>query len=225
VTGAGIGAELVPRPPVAISSSTEPATTTCRRRAGMLCIGIALFNLIGLAGDLCSPMLLSRQPMVVVLLSPRTAYLVATAHDVPFALFLGVAVLRLCAVDPLHFMLGRTMGPAALAAIRRIELVRRVIDRLPRTGTIWMVGIAGSPTAKTMCAAGAAGLPGRGAAAANVAGTIARVLVIWMAGRAVPGAGATMATVAPWIAVPGGVALVATATLRRFRRPARAVAG
>lgn len=198
-----------------------PVVPPCAgRRIGFLCIAIGMCSLISLIGDLCSPMLLPRQPLVLVLLSPRTAYLVATAHEVPFVLFFGVAVLRLCAVDPLHYMLGRTTGPAALAAARRIDLLRRLVDRVPPAGPIWLVGIAGSPTAKMMCAAGAAGLPSRRVAAANVVGTAGRVLVIWAAGRAVPGAGATMAAIAPWLAVPGGAVVVATAIVRRRRRRA-----
>ena len=228
MTRAGTGPEPGPRHPVVIRWPTPPTRRTTRptrrtratrpaRRIGLLCSAIALCNVVALVGDLCSPVLLPRQPMVLVLLSPRTAYLVATAHDVPFAVFFAVAVLRLCAADPLHFMLGRTTGPAALAAARRIGVLRRVVDRLPPAGGIWLVGIAASPTAKTMCASGAAGLPGRRAAVANVAGTAARVLVIWTAGRALPGTGAVMASIAPWVALPGGAVVVAATLVRRWR--------
>ena len=218
---AGIGPEPDPRSPVVLPSSPAHQAHQAHqaRRAGLLCAGIAAGNVVALIGDLCSPVLLPRQPMVVVLLSPRTAYMVAMAHEVPFALFVAVAVVRLCAVDPLHFLLGRTSGPAALATARRVGFLRRILDRLPPAGPLWMAGIVGSPTAKMMCAAGAAGLPPRGVAAANVAGTTARVLIIWTAGRAVPGAGAAMASLAPWLATGGCLALVTATVVRRLWRP------
>jgi hypothetical protein len=73
---------------------------------------------------------------------------------------------------------------------------------------------AASPTAKTMLVAGGAGLRRRGVAVANVGGTVARVLAIWLAGRAFPTAGEAVANVAPWIAVPGCVGVVGLAAAR-----------
>jgi hypothetical protein len=214
VTRAGTGPTTGPRRS-AVASSSPTA-----RRAGLLCGAIAAFNALTLVGDLLSPTLLAHRPVLLVLLSPRTAYLVAVADDVPFPVFFAAAFVRLSAADPLHFLLGRTTGPAALTAARRIGVLRRVVDRLPQAGPVsplWLVGIVGSPTAKTMCAAGAAGLPARGAAAANVAGTAARILVIWSAGRALPQTGQAFASVAPWLAAPAGV-VVAVAAARHYRR-------
>jgi hypothetical protein len=229
VNTAGTGPATGPRPSFVAPSQGSPQQSPQQsaerapslvRRAGPLCLAIGSFNLIALVGDLCSPLLLPHRPVLLVLLSPRTAYLVTAAHRVPFALFFAVAVVRLCAADPFHFMLGRTTGPSALAAARRIGPLRRLVDRLPPAGAVWMVGIFGSPTSKTMCAAGAAGLNSRDAAAANVAGTAGRVLVIWAAGQALPDTSAALARIAPWIALPSLLVLVATA-LHRHRRQRR----
>jgi len=221
VTRAGTGPTAGPRRSTVPSSS--PTRSPTARRAGLLCGAIAGFNALTLVGDLLSPSLLVHHPEALVLLSPRTAYLVAVAHDVPFAVFFAVAVVRLCAADPLHFLLGRTTGPSALTAARRIPLLRRVVDRLPTgpasaASPVWLVGIVGSPTAKTMCAAGAAGLPIRTTAAANVAGTAVRVLVIWSAGRALPQTGQLVASFAPWLAAPACVAVAVTAGVHCQRR-------
>jgi hypothetical protein len=68
-----------------------------------------------------------------------------------------------------------------------------------------------------MLVAGAAGLPRRGVAVANVGGTVARVLAIWAAGRAFPAVGHTASAAAPWLAVPGCVGVLALG-LDRWRR-------
>jgi hypothetical protein len=47
-----------------------------------------------------SPVLIDREPVAPLLLTARTAYLVAVAHDVPFPVFIVVAAARLCAADP-----------------------------------------------------------------------------------------------------------------------------
>jgi hypothetical protein len=191
------------------------------RRIAVLCGAIAGFAAMAIVGDLLSPVLVERHRLVLVVLTPRSPYLVAMAHDVPVSVFLLVSVARLCAADPFHFMLGRATGPAVVSAARRTRVLRRLAHRLPpRSSWLWLAAVALSPTAKTMLVAGGAGLRAGRVAVANVAGTVARVLLIWSAGQAFPTMGETFARLAPWIAVPSCIAAI-TLVAARSRRGAR----
>jgi membrane protein DedA with SNARE-associated domain len=195
-------------------------------RIGILGGAIAVFTAAAMVGDLLSPVFIEHHALVLVVLTPRTAYLVALTHEVPLSVFLVVSVARLCAADPLHFMIGRAAGPAVVSAARRTRVLRRLADRLPsRSDSLWLVAVALSPTAKTMVVAGATGLRAPSVAAANVAGTVARVLLIWTAGKAFPTIGHTVAALAPWVAIPSCVAAGALGAVccRRGLRVARPV--
>jgi len=189
------------------------------RRIAVLLGLVGMFGAMALVGDAMSPLLLERQRLALVALTPRSAYIVAAARDAPLPALLLVSVARLCAADPVHFMIGRATGPALLARARRARGLRRVAHRLPaEAGSLWLVAIVGCPTAKTMLVAGGAGLRAGRVAAANVAGTVARVLVIWAAGRAFPAAGETLAVLTVWIAVPGCIAAACVVVARQRRR-------
>lgn len=191
------------------------------RRTLALGGAIGLFTGLAVLGDLLSPALRERHPLVLVVLSPRTAYLAAAAHDVPLLVFLVVAVVRLCAADPLHFMLGRTAGPTALATAGRLRLVRPLVERgrSSCSNPLWLAVVAASPTAKTMVVSGAVGLRRRWVALADLMGTLARAVLIWSAGQRFPMMAETCAALAPWVAVPAGVAGVAVVGARWCRRP------
>jgi hypothetical protein len=91
----------------------------------------------------------------------------------------------------------------------------RLPDRVPsRSSWLWLAAVAASPTAKTMLLAGGGGLHAGGVAAANVTGTLIRVLLVWRVGKAFPTLGETVAALAPWIAVPACLVAVALAGVR-----------
>lgn len=189
------------------------------RRTLALGGAIGLFTALAVLGDLLSPALRERHPLVLVLLAPRTAYLAAAAQDVPLLVFLVVAVVRLCAADPLHFMLGRTAGPAALATAGRFRLVRPVVERSRScSNPLWLAVVAASPTAKTMVVSGAVGLRRRWVALADLVGTLARAVLIWSAGQRFPMMAETCAALAPWVAIPAAVAGVAVVGARWRQR-------
>lgn len=190
------------------------------RRIAVLCGPLAVFAAMAIAGDVLSPVLLDRNRLALAALTPRTAYLVALAREVPLPLFLLVSVARLCAADPLYFMLGRATGPAAVSTAGRTPMLRRFVHRLPSSSSlIWPAAVAVFPTAKTMLVAGGAGVRAGRVAVANVAGTVARVLLIWSAGHAFPTMGDTVASLTPWIAVPSCLAAVTLVAVRRRRGP------
>jgi len=145
----------------------------------------------------------------------RRGYLIALAREAPPPLFLVASVARLCAADPLYFLLGRAAGPAVMSAGRQVRGLRRLANRVPsRSSWLWLAAVAASPTAKTMLFAGGGGLPAVGVAAANVTGTLGRVLLVWRVGKAFPTLGETVAALDPWIAVPACVLAVAFAAVR-----------
>lgn len=208
MNGAGAGSTSDSRP-------CSPRPRQGGRRVSALCGAIALFTVAAITGDVLSPALLERQPLLLLMLNSRTIYLVAVARRLPFAVFVLVATARLCAADPLHFLLGRSVGTAASPKARRLSLVTRRLP--PATSPLWLAVVALSPTAKTMLVAGAARVPTRGVAVANVLGTTGRVLLIWSAGRALPSVGDSLSGYAPWVAVPAGVTGVGLLVLR-FRK-------
>jgi hypothetical protein len=119
---------------------------------------------------------------------------------------------------PLHFMLGRAAGPALTAAAGRTRLLRPLVERrLSGSSTPWLAVVAVSPTGKTMLVAGGTGMRAGRVAVANLVGTLARVLLIWSAGKAFPTVGETLAVLAPWIAAAGCVAMIIVAVVRGRR--------
>lgn len=185
------------------------------RRIAILAGAVAAFTAAATVGDLLSPVFLERCPLALVVLNPRTGYLIALAREAPLPVFLVASVARLCAADPLYFLLGRAAGPALTSAGRQVRGLRRLPDRLPsRSSWLWLAAVAASPTAKTMLFAGGGGLPAGGVAAANVTGTLLRVLLVWRVGKTFPTLGDTVAALAPWIAVPACVVAVAFAAVR-----------
>jgi membrane protein DedA with SNARE-associated domain len=195
------------------------------RRVAVLVALLALIGAASFLGDAMSPVLLRQNRLALVTLTPRSAYVVAAARDVPFPLLLLVTVARLGLADPVHFVLGREAGPAVLARAQRTRLLGRVAARLPSTpGHLWLSAVAISPTAKTMVVAGGLGLPAGRVAIANVAGTVARVLIVWTAGRAFPSAGEEFAVLSAWVAAPGAVCAAGVIVLRHRQRLRSALA-
>jgi membrane protein DedA with SNARE-associated domain len=212
VTATGVG-------PTTGSRTVESPRPAHAPRVAVLLALVGVLCALSLAGDALSPVLLERQRVALVALTPRTPYIVAAARDVPLPVLLVVAVARLGAADPVHFLLGRALGPAVLARAHRTRLLGRLARRLPaEAGPWWLAAIALSPTAKTALVAGGAGLRAGPVAVANLAGTVARVLVIWAAGRAFPVAGETLAALSVWVAVPSGLAAVALLVARNRHR-------
>jgi membrane protein DedA with SNARE-associated domain len=189
------------------------------RRVAVLVALLVLLGAVSFLGDAASPVLLRQNRLALVALTPRSAYVVAAARDVPFPLLLLVAVARLGVADPVHFVLGREAGPAVLARAQRTRLLARAAGRLPSApGHFWLSAVALSPTAKTMVVAGGLGLPAGRVAVANVGGTVARVLIVWTAGQAFPSAGEAFAVLSAWVAAPGAVGAAALIVLRNRQR-------
>jgi|GEM_PF-3890647 len=211
---AGADPQPVPRSPLACS----------RRRGTTAVLGAPLVVLTGasVVGNLLAPGLLTAHPLLLVALAPRTPFLAAAAGSVPFAAFVGVAGVRLCAADPWHFLLGRLHGERAAAALDRLHRTRR-----PALVALWdrlgLVLVAVWPTGKVLLLAGASRLPHRRVAVAAVTGTLAQVVLLYVAGRAVAGPGQALARAmagygsAVFVVTAGAVAGTAALGWRRRR--------
>jgi hypothetical protein len=211
VTPAGVGV-------ISGSRFQSSRSSLGRRRIAILAGAIAAFSAAAAVGDLLSPVFLERCPLGLVVLNPRTGYLMALAGDAPLPVFLVASVARLCAADPLYFSLGRAAGPAVISAGRQVRGLRRLLDHLPSGSSwLWLAAVAASPTGKTMLLAGGGGLHAGGVAAANVTGTLVRVLLVWRVGNAFPTLGETVAALVPWTAVPACVVAVAITAVRCSR--------
>lgn len=174
-------------------------------RTPVLVGGLAALTVASLTGDLLSPTLLGRHPLVLVSLTPRAPFVLAASHGAPLVAVLAVAVPRLLLADPLHFVLGR-------------RYAGRIGRRLPASvRRIGVPAIVASPTGKVLAAAGATGMPPSRVAAADTVGTVARVAALWAVANALPGVGviASVSSAAPLAALLTVLGLVAARRITR----------
>ncbi len=161
------------------------------------CVGaIGLLSSLSAVGTLGSPTLL-HQPLVLVLLSPRLPFLAIAAGRVPPVLLVPLGVARLCAGDVFHFHLGvngvhRRLADNRVLHHRRVlrarnrighsKLVARARARVHRCEPLVrhsvLVAVLLRPIGRHLAIAGASGACPRRVALADVAGTVAYVLVI-----------------------------------------------
>nr|MDQ3575776.1 hypothetical protein [Actinomycetota bacterium] len=98
-----------------------------RRRPPLVALAapIAALSAVSMLGTLLTPALAPDHPLLLAALSPRSLNLVLAASHSPLAAFVLVAVLRLVAADPWHFLLGRHGGEEVMGWTER---------RSPRAG-------------------------------------------------------------------------------------------
>jgi len=185
-----------------------------RRRAVLLATPILALSAASVIGNLLAPALVTAHPLLLITLSPRAVYLAIAAGEVPPAAYLAVGLLRLCAADPSHFLLGSLLG----------SRVDRVAARLPRLcRRMGLPVVALCPNGKVLLLAGATGLPHRRVALAAVTGTLAQLVLIYTASRAlatplesVAGLISAVGPLAvPVLAAVGGGVAVGRAGIRR----------
>jgi membrane protein DedA with SNARE-associated domain len=97
----------------------------------------------GTAANALAPVLVTRHPLLLILLNPRLRYLVLASPRVSVLTFFLVSVARLCGVDMLSYLLGRWCGDAALAWIESRTKRGR---RLTRTVERWFTRAAPAAT-------------------------------------------------------------------------------
>ena len=75
-------------------------------------------------GHVLAPHLLVTNPLILMMLSPRTINLAVAAGTVPLPTFLAVGLVRLAAADPCHYTLGRMHGPSVRSWLDLLRLMR-----------------------------------------------------------------------------------------------------
>ena len=154
----------------------------------MLSLPLAVLTAASVVGTVLAPHLLITDPLLLVVLAPRTLYLTVAAGRSPLGLFLVVGLLRLAAADPSHYLLGRLHGTRLTElALRRPGPHRALRFLLRAWRHIGLPLVALSPTGKVLVMAGASGLRHRRVAAVALSGTLAQLLALYVAGRAVSG--------------------------------------
>ena len=148
--------------------------------ARRLLLPLAVLTVLSTAGTAAAPTL-QHQPLVLMALSPRLAFLTLAAKDTGFVPFLVVGLVRLCLADPFHFALGRRHGGKALDRLSRFRVVDR-IRTVTRHGVPVLVFLR--PNGTNLAIAGASRTNRLHVALADVAGTLAYLLLIRLAGTA-----------------------------------------
>lgn len=174
--GWAVGEATADRPPVPLF-----CRSTVRLVAPLL-----LLTLLGAAGNLLAPAMLERTPFLLSMLNPRTPFLLAAAPTTPPLLFLSLAMARLVAADPSHYLLGRRHGPAALGWVAsrggHAHRLLQFASRQFRRGGVLMVFLA--PKGNVLLVAGAHNASFLAVAVADCAGTLVRLVAIYFLGHA-----------------------------------------
>lgn len=147
------------------------------RRTIVLAAPIAVLSAASLTGNVLAPPRVG-PPLLLMSLSPRTVYLAIAAGEVPMAGFLLIGMLRLCAADAWHFLLGSLHG----------DRLERVASRMPRfCRQLGLPVVALFPSGKVLLLAGATRMPHGRVAATAAAGTLVQLVTVYAAGRALAG--------------------------------------
>ena len=143
---------------------------------GALIVMVAAANL----GNAFLPVLLTEHPLLFIAMNPSNRSLALASGELSAWSFYLVGFLRLVAPDPLFFLLGRWYGDAAIRWMERKapsygELLRQ-LEQWFAKAQIPVVVIA--PNNPVSLFAGAAGMGVAAFVAANVVGTISRLILI-----------------------------------------------
>jgi hypothetical protein len=129
---------------------------------------LAILSAVSAAGTLAAPALQSRNPLLLVALSPRLPFLLLAVPRVGFLPFMATGTVRLCLADPFHFRLGRRLGS-------RRHSRGRLAGRL--VGHSWArpasaAAVALRPNGRHLALAGAVGLRTSVVVALDIGGTV-----------------------------------------------------
>lgn len=174
----------------------EPVDERQRRRRRrsliLLLTPLSLAVVAGYVAAALTPTLLQEDgghPLWLVALDARNRNLVLTAGAVAAVPFYTVALLRLLAVDPFTYLLGRRHGDAGLRWVESrfasLEPTVRFLERVfSKAG--WLA-VALAPGAIVCTLAGAANMPAGLFFVANIGGTVLRIFLLRQVGFAFSG--------------------------------------
>jgi len=129
---------------------------------------LVILSLVSAGGTLAAPVLQSRNPLLLMALSPRLPFLLLAVPRVGFVPFLAIGTLRLCLADPFHFRLGRRLTSSRHCGGRLAT--RLVGHRWARPATAAAVMLR--PNGRHVALAGVVGLRTWVVVALDVGGTV-----------------------------------------------------
>jgi membrane protein DedA with SNARE-associated domain len=228
--GASTGEGAVTGPEDAVGPASAATGAPSRSALAAVVVAIAALVVANNVGNALAAALLpdpadparSSNPLLLIALSPAIRNQVAVANYVEPWQFLAVAGLRLLVADPLFFLLGRWYGDAGISWMERRSPLAgetlREIERWFAKAAPVVVFIASNNLVCTL--AGASGMRRVTFWVANVAGTIARlVLILFLAGLAADQIDTVLTWIGdyrPWV-IGISVAAVAVVGLRQLR--------
>jgi membrane protein DedA with SNARE-associated domain len=194
-------------------SVTAPVRRRPSRRAiTLVSIPLIFLVIISYVGDALAPSLVDRHPAWLIALNARTRNLALVTNDLDPLTYYGVGFLRLVVSDPLFFLLGYWYGDAAVEWMERRTRtwgqMLRQIEKWFGKAAYPIVFIA--PNNYICLFAGAAGMSLRAFAILNVTGSLFRLWLVRVFGRAFE---APIDTVVDWIADNRAILLVITVGL------------
>ncbi|KAJ1456303.1 hypothetical protein M885DRAFT_517773 [Pelagophyceae sp. CCMP2097] len=133
---------------------------------------VAAIEVVGKAGDVFGSTLSQSRPLLLLSLNANDLHCVLTAGGADFAPWLAVAALRRLSEDPLFYWLGYKYRDAGILRWLGVDAARGWF----RKASVLAVLI--EPNALVCCLAGAQDMPPTQFAALNVAGTLARLLLL-----------------------------------------------
>ncbi len=131
-----------------------------------------------------SPWFAKHHPLALIMLNSQNRYLLLASAGLSFWPFFIVGTLRLLLPDPFFFALGRGWGDKGLAWAKKQAGVKetvQIFEKLFHAARYPAVAIA--PNNFICPMAGADGMNPRAFAVLDVAGTMARVLLLWWLGE------------------------------------------
>ena len=147
---------------------------------------IVILSVAGTVADIIGPKLVTEHPLLQMFLNPRNRYLLLASPQVDAVPFFAVGFFRLVLTDPLFFLLGVQYGDAALKwAGEKMGDGGRFVQTLQRWfGKAGPLIILIAPSGYLCLLAGASKMRVGLFAVMNVTGTIGRLVLFRVAGRA-----------------------------------------
>jgi membrane protein DedA with SNARE-associated domain len=140
-------------------------------------------TLAGMFGDAAGPHLIVDHPLLQMFLNPRNRWMLLASPRVAAAPFFVVGFVRLILTDPLGYLLGAQYGDGALRWAKK-SLGEGVSTAVRWFGKAAPVVIFVAPNLYMCILAGASRMRLRTFVALNVSGTVARLILLRVAGDA-----------------------------------------
>lgn len=180
-----------------------------RRALTLVSVPLIFLVIISYVGDAMAPSLVDRHPAWLIALNARTRNLALVTNDLDPWSYYGIGFVRLVVSDPLFFLLGYWYGDAAVEWMERRTRtwgqMLRQIEKWFGKAAYPLVFIA--PNNYICLFAGAAGMSIRAFVVLNVTGSLFRLWLVRLFGKAFE---APLDVVVDWIGDNRGILLVVT---------------